>query len=110
MGYSLKKGRDASAALGIVPKQFTTGDKPKLSGISKRGDKYVRSLVIHGARAVAIHAHKKKDALSLWICQLIERRGFNKAIVALANKLIRIAWAMIAREEDYQPTLGRVSA
>ena len=102
-GQQFHKGRDASAALGIIPRQHSSGDKPRLLGISKRGDKYVRSLIIHGARAVAMHAHKKTDPMSVWVTQLIARRGFNKAVVALANKLIRIAWVIIARGEHYQP-------
>ena len=101
-GKQFKNGREASAALGIVPRQFTSGDKPRLAGITKRGDQYVRAQIIHGARAVAVHAKKKEDPLSRWINQLIERRGFNKAVVALANKLIRIAWVIIARNESYR--------
>lgn len=96
------RGRDASAALGLVPRQHTSGDKIVLSSITKRGDSYTRALVVHGARAVVRNAHKKQDALSCWITRLVATRGYNKATVALANKLIRIAWVIVARGEVYR--------
>lgn len=102
-GQQFQRGRDASAALGIVPRQHTTGGKEQLLGISKKGDRYMRSLVIHGARAVVARADKKTDPLSVWIQQIKARRGFNKATVALANKLVRMAWVIVAREEHYRP-------
>lgn len=102
-GKQFKQGRDASAAIGLVPRQHSSGDKPRMLGISKRGDGYLRSLLIHGARAVVRQAGKKTDSLSRWINRLIETRGFNKAAVALANKLVRIAWVIVARQEGYQP-------
>ncbi len=102
-GKQFNKGRDASAALGIVPRQYSTGGKERLSGITKRGDTYVRTLVIHGARAVAMRAKNKTDPLSRWINRLVTTRGFNKAVVALANKLMRIAWVIVARNETYKP-------
>lgn len=102
-GHQFRHGRDASAALGLVPRQVTSGDKIRLSGITKRGDTYTRSLVVHGARAVVRRAHKKDDALSRWINRLVETRGYNKATVALANKLIRMAWVLVARGEEYTP-------
>lgn len=101
-GKQFKRGREASAALGVVPKQYSSGGKDRLYGITKRGDAYVRSQVIHGARSVAMQASKKEDSLSCWITKLIERRGFNKAVVALANKLIRIAWAVVSKGERYR--------
>ena len=100
-GKQFQRGRDASAALGLVPKQFSTGGRDRLLGISKRGDSYVRSQVVHGARAVVCRASEKNDPLSLWINRLVEARGFNKAVVALANKLTRVAWVIIARNEQY---------
>ena len=102
-GKQFRRGRDASAALGVVPRQHSTGGKDLLLGISKRGDSYVRSLVIHGARSVVTHAKLKTDPLSRWINHLVATRGFNKAVVALANKLIRIAWVVVARGENYRP-------
>jgi len=102
-GHQFRKGRDASAALGVVPRQFTSGDKERLGGITKRGDSYVRTQVINGARAVVAQARRKSDPLSRWINRLVDTRGYNRAVVALANKLIRIAWVVIARGERYQP-------
>jgi len=101
-GHQFSKGRDASAALGVVPRQHSTGGKERLFGITKHGDTYVRTLVIHGARAVVMRAKTKTDSLSLWINRLVATRGFNKAVVALANKLVRIAWVVIARNETYK--------
>lgn len=101
-GKQYKRGRDASAALGLVPKQFSTGGREVLLGITKRGDKKLRALVVHGARAVVSRAKNKTDQLSQWINRLVEKRGFNKAVVALANKLIRIAWVIISRGESYK--------
>lgn len=109
-GSQFQRGRDASAALGLVPRQYTSGDKVKLSGITKRGDKYTRSLVVHGARAVVRNAHKKDDPLSRWITRLVVTRGYNKATVALANKLIRMAWVIIAKEETYTARQHPVAA
>lgn len=103
-GSQFTRGRDASAALGVVPRQYSTGGRDRLFGITKRGDSYVRTVIVHGARAVVSRAKGKTDALSLWINQLVERRGFNKAAIALANKMIRIAWAVVARGEDYRPS------
>jgi transposase len=103
-GQQFARGRDASAALGVVPRQHSSGGKPLLLGISKRGDCYVRSLVIHGARAVVSRAAGKDDPLSRWILAVESRRGRNKATVALANKRVRIAWVIVARGETYRPS------
>lgn len=102
-GQQFKKGRDASAALGLVPRQNSSGGKNRLFGITKRGDSYLRALVVHGARAVMLRADNKSDALSQWAIRLKERRGHNRAIVALANKIIRIAWAILTRKDIYHP-------
>lgn len=104
-GKAFKCGRDVSASLGLVPRQHSSGDKNILLGISKRGDKYLRSLLVHGARSVVKHVDKKQDALSCWVKRLIERRGKNKAIVALANKLARIAWAITSSGQPYRSHL-----
>ena len=89
-----RNGRQLSASLGIVPRQHSTGGKPLLLGISKRGDSYLRRLLIHGARAVLRYAPGKSDPLSLWLQQLAARRGVNRAAVALANKNARRLWAI----------------
>ena len=102
-GRSFRSGRELAAWLGLVPRQHTTGGKPRLYGISKRGDKRLRALLIHGARAVVRHAARKADPLSRWIRVVQARRGTNVATVALANKLVRIAWVVLARGEPYVP-------
>jgi len=102
-GSAFKRGRDVSASLGLVPRQHSSGGKEVLLGISKRGDKYLRSLLIHGARSVVLHAKHKEDALSRWVNRLRERRGTNKAAVALANKLARMGWALLRNETVYCP-------
>jgi len=101
-GLQFSCGREASAAIGIVPRQHTSGDKIKMSGITKKGDKYLRSILIHGARSVVSAASRKTDPLSCWINSLVARRGFNKAVVAYANKMMRMAWAILVREENYR--------
>lgn len=95
-------GRQYAASLGLVPRQHSTGDKPRLLGISKRGNKYIRTLLIHGARAVLAQLGDKQDRLSCWLRGLIQRRGFNKAAVALANKNARILWAMATKGTAYR--------
>lgn len=101
-GEAYQRGRDVSAALGLVPKQHSSGGKSVLLGISKRGDRYLRCLLVQGARAVLIKAAKKNDPLSQWINRLKSNRGANKAIVALANKMARIGWAVLANQTTYQ--------
>jgi transposase len=97
-----KNGRQMSAWLGLVPKQHSSGGKNILMGISKRGDVYLRTLLIHGARAVLKYAESKTDPRSLWIQELIKRKGVHKASVAVANKNARIAWVLLANEEEYK--------
>lgn len=99
----MRRGRDAAARIGLVPRQDTTGGKPRLLGITKTGDKQLRTQLIHGARAVLAQAHRKDDALSRWACDLKARRGSHKATVALANKLARIAWAVSVNGGVYEP-------
>lgn len=100
-GEVFSSGRGVSASLGLVPRQHSTGGKNVLLGISKRGDQALSGLLVHGARAVARVANKRSDRLSRWVCKLIEKRGMNKATVALANKLARIAWAVPPHKEAY---------
>jgi len=101
-GKGYERSRDYAASLGIVPKQHSSGGKLVYLGISKRGNRYIRTLLIHGARSVLKNCGDKKDKLSLWLQSLIERRGFNKAAVALANKNARILWALATKNEVYQ--------
>jgi len=100
-GKGYQRSRDYAASLGIVPRQHSSGDKQVYLGISKRGNRYIRTLLIHGARAVLKNCKHKEDKLSLWLQALIERRGFNKAAVALANKNARILWAMASQDKVY---------
>lgn len=101
-GEAFRRGREVSAALGLVPRQHSTGGKEVLLGISKRGDGYLRSLLVHGARAVVARAKHKTDRLSRWINRIRAERGYNKAVVALANKLARIGWAVLAHDTVYR--------
>lgn len=98
-----KNGRQFAAWLGLVPKQRSSGGKSRLFGISKRGDRYLRTLMIHGARAVLGRASGKTDPRSEWIGRLRERRHPNVVAVALANKNARIVWSLLSREQEYRP-------
>lgn len=98
-----RRARDMSAWLGLVPRQQSSGGKAVLQGISKRGDAYLRTLLIHGARSVARVASRKTDARSQWVDRISQRRHANIAAVALANKNARIAWALMTRGTDYVP-------
>jgi transposase len=97
-----KNGRQLAAWLGLVPREHSTGGKPRLLGISKRGNVYLRKLLIHGARATLRWVETKQDDRSRWLKALIERRGKNRAAVALANKNARIVWALLAHNEEYR--------
>lgn len=96
-----KNGREMSAWLGVVPRQHSSGNKIRLGGISKRGDSYVRSLLIHGGRSVVKVCQNKTDKRHTWLASKKERSGFNKAAVALANKNARIMWAILSTGESY---------
>ena len=98
---TFSKGRDLAAWLGLVPRQYSTGGKTKLLGISKRGNEYLRRMFLHGARSVVLHMERKKSALGVWIAQLAARAHRNIAIVGLANKMARIAWVILTRSERY---------
>jgi transposase len=101
-GQAYRRGRDVSAAMGLVPRQHSSGGKTVLLGISKRGDRQLRSLLVHGAQAVVRQAAHKDDRLSRWVNRLKAQRGHNKAVVALANKLARIGWAVLHNRSTYQ--------
>jgi transposase len=94
-------GRQLAAWLGLVPKQHSTGGQTRLLGISKRGDSYLRKLLIHGARATLRWARTQTDSRSQWIRGLLERRGWNRTAVAVANKNARIVWAVLSRGGVY---------
>ena len=100
---AFKRGRDFAASLGLTPRQHSTGGRDRLLGISKRGDSYLRTLLVHGARAVLRYTEGKEDNLSHWIRQLAERKHVNVAVIALANKTARIAWSITCHDSDYDP-------
>ena len=102
-GNCFKRGRDVAASLGLVPRQHSTGGKPKLLGISKRGNKELRTLLVQGAKAVLRQANGKQDPLCQWALKISARHGPNKAAVALANKLARIGWAVLNTQVPYKP-------
>ncbi len=97
-----KNGRHLSAYLGLIPRQHSSGNKQQLLGISKRGDVYLRTLLIHGARSALKVADKKQDRRSQWVINIKARCGKNKACVALANKNARTIWALLATNKEYQ--------
>jgi transposase len=100
---AFKNGRQFAAWIGLVPRQHSTGGKPRLLGISKRGDVYLRTLFVHGARATLRWIGLKTDRRSKWVRGLIDRRGKNKAAIALANKNARIAWVLLTTDQVYIP-------
>jgi transposase len=109
-GAAFHKGREFAAWLGLVPRQHSTGGKAKLYGISKRGNIYLRRMFIHGARAVLLRVKYDTGGLGRWVHQLEERAPRNKVVVAIANKLARIAWAVLSRGVDYCATQAVAAA
>jgi transposase len=110
-GGAFHKGREFAAWMGVVPREHSTGGQQKLLGISKRGNSYLRRLFVQGARAVLLQRTKQSSGLSAWLAQLTSRTHRNVAAVALANKLARIAWAVLAKNEPYRPpVLAAVAA
>jgi transposase len=100
-GETFENGRDLAAWLGLTPRQVATGGKPKLLGISKRGNRYLRRMLIHGARAALPSVAEYETSLGRWLKGLLARVHRNVAVVALANKLARIAWAVLRRKEAF---------
>ena len=101
-GSDFKNGRHLAAWLGLVPRQHSSGDRRVMLGISKRGSQHLRTLLVHGARAVVRTAVRKTDPRSIWINDLRERRGHNRATVAVANKNARVIWAVLRTGEPYR--------
>ena len=108
-GQAFLSAKDFAVWLGITPKQYASGHKSVMTGITKRGDCYLRKQLIHGARALISHAGKKQDALSVWICQLRARKSFNCTAVATAHKLARIMWTLLQKQCCYTPQLVKVA-
>ena len=101
-GSAFRRGRDFAAWVGVVPRQYSTGGKQKLFGISKRGNVYLRRMLIHGARAVLFRIKYDTGGFGQWVQRLAQRAPRNKVVVAIANKLARIAWAVLSSGKDYQ--------
>ena len=99
-----ENGRQFAAWIGLVPAQYSTGGKSRLGHISKRGDAYLRNLLVQGARLVLQTASAHQDRLSRWVLELQARRGYYRTLVAIANKNARIAWALLARNETLRPS------
>ncbi len=104
-GRDFKNGRHMAAWMGLVPRQHSSGDRQVLMGISKRGSQSLRTLLVHGGRAVVRTAAKKTDPRSQWVNQLRERRGYNRAAVAVANKNARIIWALLRHGDEYRAAI-----
>ena len=100
--------RQFGAWIGLTPRQHSSGGKNSLGGITKRGDNYLRSLLIQGAKSAVMTAHKRSDPISLWVTALRERSGWQKAAVALANKNARILWAVMTKGEAFDARHVRV--
>jgi hypothetical protein len=98
-----KSGRELAAWLGLVPRQNSSGNKQRLGRISKRGDKYLRKLLVHGARTVLRWSMAKKEKRTIWLEGMLNRRPTNVVLVAMANKTARVAWALLTHQEDWQP-------
>jgi transposase len=96
-------GRQFAAWIGLTPRQHSSGGRQRLFGITMRGNGYLRMLLVHGARSVVQQAVKRSDPLSRWILEVQARRGTNVAVVALANKIARTIWVLLARGREYEP-------
>lgn len=101
-GQHFSSGRALAAWIGLVPRQYTTGGKPRLGGIGKRGNQYLRRQLIHGARSVLIRISARSDRRAKWAQELLVRAGHNKTLVAIANKTARMAWAVLRSGESYK--------
>ena len=108
-GRLFARGRDMAAWLGLVPRQHSTGGKPTLGAISKRGNTYVRELFIQGAQSSFVHLKRDQSSLGHWLRQVETRRQRQVAIVALANKMVRICWKVLTSEEEFRPYPARIA-
>ena len=109
-GSAFKKGREFAAWMGLIPRQHSTGGKARLYGITKRGNRYLRMILIHGARAVVLRSKRDRIAMGPWITALERRAPRNVLIVAMANKLARIAWAVLSTGQDYRAVPNSLEA
>lgn len=104
-GSQFNNGRELAVWLGLNPRQFGSGEKQTSGGITKRGNRYLRKQLVHGARAIASRYKNREDRVALWCNALMERRGKHKTYVGLANKLTRIVWAVLNKSEPYKLTM-----
>ena len=101
-GQAFSNSRELGVWLGLTPSQYASGSVNRMGSITKRGDGYLRKQLIHGARTVVMHAHKKDDDLNRWIIQLKQRIGYNKTVVATAHRLARLMWVLLQKQIPYQ--------
>ena len=109
-GAAFHRGREFAAWMGLVPKQHSTGGKSKLLGISKRGNQYLRKILIHGARSVVLNSKRDHVEIGQWMTALEARAPRNVLVVAVANKLARIAWAVLSSGNDYHAIPAQMAA
>jgi hypothetical protein len=105
-GSAFHKGREFASWLGLVPRQHSIGGKARLFGISKRGDKYLRKILMHGARSAVLRVKRERSPFGAWLDALEQRAPINVVITAAANKLARIAWAVLSSGQDYRPAVS----
>ena len=104
-GQAFKNPREFAVWLGLTPQQYASGTNSHMGGITKRGDRYLRKQLVHGARTVVSNVKNKTDQLSVWASNLLERKSFNKVAVAMAHRLARLIWILLQRQELYKPQL-----
>jgi hypothetical protein len=104
--FAINTPRQVAAWLGLVPRQHSSGGKTVLLGITKRGDSYLRTLLVHGARSAILAAQRRQEGAPSWMSRLLERKHPNVACVALANRNARIVWALLTHKRDYEPQYG----
>ena len=109
-GAAFRKGREFAAFVGLVPRQYSTGGKAHLLGISKRGNSYLRKLLIHGARAAVVRMKRERAPFGGWLNGLEKRAPRNVVVTATANKLARIAWAVLSSGDPYRPAAVTAAA
>ncbi|NRA56332.1 MAG: IS110 family transposase [Gammaproteobacteria bacterium] len=109
-GQAFNNPREFGVWLGLTPQQYASGNTSRMGGITKRGDRYLRKQLIHGARTVVCHAKNKTDQLNQWANKLREKKSFNKTVVAMAHRLARLIWILLQRQEEYRPQYAPVLA
>jgi transposase len=107
-GSQFKNGREMAAHIGLVPKQHSSGDRHVLLGLTKKGNRDLKQLLIHGSRSVVTHAAKKEDKRSKWITRLATKKHTNVVATAVANRTARIAWAVLQSSRPYNADLGAI--